>query len=401
MNNNYKKYLKYKSKYFALKKIYNFKGGNIEIDTPNGTKVVTVGLKKTSMNNEIGIINGMDDTGSDFRFIVNFNGVNKKIKPINLELENTMKLKMFNQLQKYPLWYLKSKENEELKKIILSETTLELKDSEFGLGVFAGIDYNKGDIISIDLSIEDYNFINKNIPESDFFNEKNYKATHSLGAPARLYGKVCMVNHSFLPNSIQIPTKAIIDEKEISLITLSAIKDIKKGDQIFINYLPGLKIILKDVHLRDDIINNTSEKDIFFNYIQNETDNEISKFGIVDKFSDYFNLKSIYELIFTTNYENSKKFITEMENQECYLMDIAELLFHIPENEFEAIHKMSKENFINTININEFTDANNFFEEIYNQSIDISGKYLGIIINTNKDFLKVSDKIYQKIKEIN
>ena len=89
-----------------------------------------------------------------------------------------------------------------------------------------------------------------------------------------------------------------------------SVKVNKKGDQIFINYLPGLKIILKDVHLREDIINNTSEKDIFFNYIQNETDNETSKFGIADKFSDYFNLKSIYELIFTTNYENSKKFIT-------------------------------------------------------------------------------------------
>lgn len=400
MTNNYDKYIKYKSKYLALKNLYLSNGGEIKKDIPIGTKVITIGLKTTSMNDKVGTIIGSDDSGPDFRFIVNIFGINKKIKPINLELEKTMKLKMFNELQKYPLWYLKSRENEEIKKIILSETTLELKDSEFGLGVFAGIDYKKGDIITIDLSIEDYNLIDKNIPESDFFNEKNYKATHSIGAPARLYGKACMFNHSFLPNSMEIPTKTIINQKEVSMITITAIKDIKKGDEIFINYLPGLKTILKDIHLNNSIINDTSQKETFFSYIQEETDRETSKFDIEDKFSDYFNLKNIYELIFTTNYENSKKFIIEMENQESYLIDIAVLLFHIPENEFEDIHNMSKENFINTINIKEFTDANKFFEEIYNQSINNSGKYFGIIFNTNKDFLKVSEKIYQKIKEI-
>jgi len=112
-------------------------------------------------------------------------------------------------------------------KITLHESTI----SKAGRGVFATVDIQKGETIEVcpvlRISKEDYLNVKKTILREYYFmfsgDENSAEVVITLG-----YGS--LYNHSYEPNATYIKKPAE------DVIEFAAIKDIKKGEEISVNY---------------------------------------------------------------------------------------------------------------------------------------------------------------------
>ncbi|WP_027724055.1 SET domain-containing protein [Tuberibacillus calidus] len=106
---------------------------------------------------------------------------------------------------------------------------IEIKKSKYGRGVFARRDIKKGELIHVApvivIKAEEFPLIDKTVLSNYVF---HWSQTNGDCALALGYGS--LFNHSYTPNAI---VKIDTEKKTINFI---AYRDIKEGEEIFINY---------------------------------------------------------------------------------------------------------------------------------------------------------------------
>ena len=341
MTDYLKKYKKYKSKYFLLKKLIDQKGG-FEL----GSRVVTKGLSRAEYNDKVGTVEKhLTDNNGIKRIKVRI-GPSKSlsIRPTNLISETDAKIAMINDLLKRELVNVIKK----LKTMEISEEITNHFKKKFslkpmlipgkGIGIYTTKQYNKGELIFRDLATRDYAPIGLKKDESTkFFTESVYQKTHSLGLSKRLYPLGTMLNHSINYNCLYTLTEfGLGGDVRLRLLNLYAIRDIEPNEEILIHYLVEL---IDLPSFNPESFEKLRENQLEFDIKQlSDVQLEVFNINVEDEIFDY---QSIYENILKVNSkENLINFLLSLRPGPRFYC--FQYIFNIEDTFFKSIHGYSK-----------------------------------------------------------